>query len=198
MTNIVVMVSGNGSDLQSVIDGINNGKIDGKIMLVISSRSGVYAEQRALLCNIPYEVYERRNYSSGEEMFSKIESRLIEVKAELIVLAGYISIIPNSIVNRFRGRIINIHPSLIPKHCGKGYYGLKVHQSVIDSGDKESGVTIHFVNEDADNGQIIYQEKVCVNENDSAETLQARILEVEHRILPIIVSSLCDEIKKTQ
>ncbi|MEG1711366.1 MAG: formyltransferase family protein [Clostridia bacterium] len=113
MTNIVVMVSGNGSDLQSVIDGINNGKIDGKIMLVISSRSGVYAEQRALHSNIPYEVYERRNYSSGEEMFSKIESRLIEVKAELIVLAGYISIIPNSIVNRFRGRIINIHPSLI-------------------------------------------------------------------------------------
>lgn len=115
---------------------------------------------------------------------------LDEIEPDLIVLAGYVSILPPEIIDKYRGKIINIHPSLIPKHCGKGYYGLKVHESVLASGDTESGVTVHFVDEGADTGKIIRQEKVAVLPGDTPESLQQRVLCVEHKVLPEVVASL--------
>ena len=140
MKKIVVCVSGGGTDLQSIIDGVGNGSIKAGISLVISSRHGVFAEKRAEKHGIPYIVVSKTDYPDKKELYSEMLRILDEIEPDLIVLAGYVSILPPEIIDKYRGKIINIHPSLIPKHCGKGYYGLKVHESVLASGDTESGV----------------------------------------------------------
>ena len=181
MFKIAVLVSGGGTDLQSVIDAVENGYIDGKIEMVIGSREGIYALERAEKHNIDTFVVSRKAY--GEESSNKI-LELTKGKVDLIVLAGFLAILDGEILKEFDNKIINIHPSLIPSFCGPGMYGLKVHEAVIKSGVKFSGCTVHFVNSEVDGGAILLQEAVPVYFEDDAEILQKRILEKEHVILP--------------
>lgn len=181
MFKIAVLVSGGGTDLQSIIDAVESKKLDVKIEMVIGSRDNIYALERAKKHNIDTFVVSRKEY--GEEASNKI-LELTKGKVDLIVLAGFLAILDGEILKEFDNKIINIHPSLIPSFCGPGMYGLKVHEAVIKSGVKFSGCTVHFVNSEVDGGAILLQNAVPVYFEDDAETLQKRILEKEHIILP--------------
>ena len=181
MFKIAVLVSGGGTDLQSIIDAVENKHLNVKIEMVIGSRDNIYALERAEKHNIKTFVVSRREY--GEKSSDKI-LELTKGKVDLIVLAGFLAILDGEILKEFDNRIINIHPSLIPSFCGPGMYGLKVHEAVIKSGVRFSGCTVHFVNSEVDGGAILLQEVVPVYFEDDAETLQKRILEKEHEILP--------------
>ncbi|NSB16618.1 phosphoribosylglycinamide formyltransferase [Clostridium beijerinckii] len=181
MFKIAVLVSGGGTDLQSVIDAVESNYMNVKIEMVIGSRDNIYALERAKKHNIDTFVVNRREY--GEESSNKI-LELTTGKVDLIVLAGFLAILDGEILKEFDNRIINIHPSLIPSFCGPGMYGLKVHEAVIKSGVRFSGCTVHFVNSEVDGGAILLQEVVPVYFEDDAENLQKRILEKEHEILP--------------
>ncbi|MEY8381630.1 phosphoribosylglycinamide formyltransferase [Christensenellaceae bacterium 44-20] len=191
MKRLAVMVSGGGTDLQSVIDGVQSGKIPGEIAVVISSKPGVYALERAKKAGIPGVVICKKDYADEQAFFDANLGALREYGAEGVVLAGYLSILGKQMIEAYPEKIINIHPSLIPSFCGKGYYGLRVHQAVLDYGAKVSGATVHFVDEGADTGPIILQRAVSVLPEDTAESLQQRILEVEHEILPEAVALFC-------
>lgn len=183
MLNIGVLISGGGTNLQAIIDETKSGGINGKVKLVISNKEDAYGLERARLSGI------KAVYETDED---KIIGLLKENNIDLIVLAGYLKIITPKFVDEFRNKIINIHPSLIPSFCGKGYYGEKVHQGVIDYGMKVTGATVHFVDEGADTGAIIMQETVNVYENDDAKSLSKRVLEVEHRILKESIRLFCE------
>ena len=189
MFNIAVMVSGSGSNLQTIIDKANEGEIKGRVALVISDKADAYALKRAKDNYIP-------SYYIKNDIEKTLET-LEEHKIDLIVLAGYLSILPPEIIKEYQGRIINIHPSLIPKYCGKGFYGALVHQAVIAAGEKESGATVHFVDRGIDTGSVILQEKVKVEAEDTAQTLQKKVLEVEHKLLPkainLVLESMMEE-----
>lgn len=191
MKRLAVMVSGGGTDLQSVIDGVQSGKIPAEIAVVISSKPGVYALERAKKAGIPGVVICKKDYADEQAFFDANLGALREYGAEGVVLAGYLSILGKQMIEAYPEKIINIHPSLIPSFCGKGYYGLRVHQAVLDYGAKVSGATVHFVDEGADTGPIILQRAVSVLPEDTAESLQQRILEVEHEILPEAVALFC-------
>lgn len=191
MKRLAVMVSGGGTDLQSVIDGVQSGKIPAEIAVVISSKPGVYALERAKKAGIPGVVICKKDYADEQAFFDANLGALWEYGAEGVVLAGYLSILGRQMIEAYPNKIINIHPSLIPSFCGKGYYGLRVHQAVLDYGAKVSGATVHFVDEGADTGPIILQQAVSVLPEDTAESLQQRILEVEHEILPEAVALFC-------
>ena len=179
MLNIGVLISGGGTNLQAIIDETKSGGINGTVKLVISNKEDAYGLERARLSGI------KAIYETDED---KIIGLLKENNIDLIVLAGYLKIITPKFVDEFRNKIINIHPSLIPSFCGKGYYGEKVHQGVIDYGAKVTGATVHFVDEGADTGAIIMQETV----NDDAKSLAKRVLEVEHRILKESIRLFCE------
>lgn len=191
MKNIAVFASGSGSDMQSVIDACESGQINGKVVAVIASRPGIFALERAAKHNIPSKVFSVKEYGSPEAKDGAIVEYLRPMGIDLIVLAGYLSIVSKPLLDMYEGRIINIHPSLIPRHCGKGMYGLHVHESVLASGDKVSGCTVHFVDSGTDTGKIIRQVTVPVEEGDTPETLQARVLVQEHKLLPQVVAELC-------
>ncbi len=192
MKNISVMVSGGGTNFQALIDNIENGSIaDARIAQVISSKADAYALTRAEKHGIRRVYIGRKNYPDDEERNDAIIKALDEENTDLVVLAGYMSVLPPKLIEAYRNRIINIHPSLIPKYCGKGFYGHFVHEAVLAAGEKESGATVHFVDEGVDTGKIIIQEKVDVLDGDTPETLAARVLEVEHRILPQAVNMFC-------
>ena len=191
MKNIAVFASGSGSDMQSVIDACESGQINGKVVAVIASRPGIFALERAAKHNIPSKVFSVKEYGSPEAKDGAIVEYLKSMGIDLIVLAGYLSIVSKPLLDVYEGRIINIHPSLIPRHCGKGMYGLHVHESVLASGDKVSGCTVHFVDSGTDTGKIIRQVTVPVEEGDTPETLQARVLVQEHQLLPQVVAELC-------
>lgn len=191
MKRIAIFVSGSGSDMQSVIDAVNDGKINGKVVLIISNKSEVFALERASKLGIESAVFKLKDYANHADRDAAILKKLQEYDIDLIVLAGYLSLVTEVLIKPFEGRIINIHPSLIPKHCGKGYYGLKVHKAVLEAGDKETGATVHYVDEGADTGKIIAQVKVPVLDGDTPETLQQRVLEQEHILLPYVVAQLC-------
>lgn len=194
MKNIAVMVSGGGTDLQSVIDNIENGYIDNaRIVLVISSKSDAYALERAKKHGINSIYIGKGNYEDPSKRTEAVIKALRAVKADLVVLAGYMSVLDSTIIEAFRNKIINIHPSLIPKYCGKGFYGSRVHEAVIAGKEKESGATVHFVDEGVDTGEIILQESVPVLSDDTPETLASRVLELEHRLLPEAVKMFCDD-----
>lgn len=184
LKNIAVLVSGGGTNLQSIIDATEAGEINGQIKVVISNKENAYGLERARKHNI-------------EAVFENDEKKVIEILKEkeidIVVMAGYLKIISADFVNEFKNRMINIHPSLIPSFCGKGYYGKKVHQGVLDYGAKVTGATVHFVTEGADEGPIIMQEAVKVEQDDDADTLAARVLKVEHQILKKSVALLCDD-----
>lgn len=183
MLNIGVLISGGGTNLQAIIDETKSGGINGKVKLVISNKEDAYGLERARLSGI------KAIYETDED---KIIGLLKENNIDLIVLAGYLKIITPKFVDEFRNKIINIHPSLIPSFCGKGYYGEKVHQGVIDYGVKVTGATVHFVDEGADTGAIIMQETVNVEQDDDAKSLAKRVLEVEHRILKESIRLFCE------
>lgn len=190
MFKIAVLVSGGGTDLQSVIDAVENKYIDAKIEMVIGSKDGIYALERAKNHNIDTFVVSRKEYGD------KSSDRILELtkgKVDLIVLAGFLSILDGEILSEFDNRIINIHPSLIPAFCGPGMYGLKVHEAVIKSGVRYSGCTVHFVNSKVDGGAILLQEAVPVHFEDDPETLQKRVLEKEHIILPKAIKLLSED-----
>jgi len=178
---IAVLASGGGTNLQSIIDSIDNGNLNCKIEMVIASKEGIYALERAKVKGIKSYVISKEQY--GNKVSDKI-LELIRGKVDLIVLAGYLSILQGNILKEFKDKIINIHPSLIPSFCGPKMYGLKVHEAVINSGVKFTGCTVHFVNEEVDGGAIILQEVVPVYFEDTKEELQKRVLEKEHILLP--------------
>lgn len=182
MFNIAVLVSGSGSNLQSIIDGTLNGEIKGRVSVVISDRP-CYALERAIKHNIKTYMLERKEYKDklSDEILDKLED------ADLIVLSGYLSILKGKILQKFKHKIINIHPSLLPLFGGNGMYGLRVHEAAIDAGVKVSGCTVHFVDEDTDHGPIILQSTVPVYFNDTAKSLQERIIVVEHKTLVMAV-----------
>ena len=189
MFKIAVLVSGGGTDLQSIIDSVNNGEINGKIEMVISNKEGVFALERAKKNGIETHVVSRKEF--GDSQSDKI-LELIDGKVDLIVLAGYLSILQGKILDKFYNKIINIHPSLIPSFCGPNMYGLHVHEAVINQGVRYSGCTVHFVNNEVDGGAIILQDIVPVYFEDDAETLQKRVLEKEHILLPKAVKLISE------
>lgn len=192
---ITVFASGGGTDFQSVIDGVESGLIGAKINMLIAGKEGIYAIERAKRHGIPYRVFLKRNYGSLDGMFGEIVKLLKASGTDLIVLAGYLTILSPNIVRAYRGRIINIHPALLPKYGGAGMYGLKVHEAVLAAGEKESGCTVHFVDETPDTGKIIAQERVKVLPDDTPESLQQRVLQKEHILLPRVVANLAEEIQ---
>jgi len=178
---IAVLASGGGTDFQSIIDAVENKELNIKIEMLIASKDNIYAIERAKKHGIETHVVTRKEYK--EESSDKI-LELVKDKVDLIVLAGFLSILDGKILDEFENRIINIHPSLIPSFCGPGMYGLKVHEAAIEYGVKYSGCTVHYVNSKVDGGAILLQEAVPVYFEDNAETLQKRILEKEHILLP--------------
>lgn len=184
MKKIAVLASGSGGNLQAIIDAAENGFLkDIKVDCVISNKQDAYALKRAQEHNIDAIFLDDENLSR-EEYTKNIINELEKRNIDLICLAGFMLILTPNIIEKFRGRIINIHPALLPKFCGKGMFGKRVHKAVIESGEKESGATVHFVDEGCDTGPIIVQEKVKILEDDTPETLAKRVLEVEHRIYP--------------
>jgi phosphoribosylglycinamide formyltransferase-1 len=182
MKKIAVFVSGSGTNLQNIIDAIEKKEINAKIALVVASKQGIFAIERAKNANIPVSIYDKGNYENLSLMYADLIDELKEKGVEYIVLAGYLTILTPNIINAYRQKIINIHPSLLPKFGGKGYYGLKVHKAVIEAKEEVSGATVHFVDEEIDTGDIIAQVKVPVYEYDTPEMLQARVLKEEHKL----------------
>ena len=195
MKNIVVLVSGGGTNLQALIDAEKAGNIlGGKITCVISSNSSAYAIERAKINGISTRVIPRRDYSDSKSYSMAILNALDEEQADLVVLAGFMTILDECVTSKYAYKIINVHPALIPSFCGEGYYGLKVHEAALSYGVKVSGATIHFVNEEADAGAIILQGVVNVEKDDTPEVLQKRIMEnVEWKLLPKAVSLFCQD-----
>ena len=195
LKNIIVLVSGGGTNLQALIDAQNNGGIKGgRITCVISSRADAYALVRAMNNGISTRVIPRKSFESSEKYSEAIMEALYEEYADLVVLAGFMTIRDEKIIKAYPYKIINVHPALIPSFCGKGYYGLRVHEAALDYGVKISGATVHFVNEEADAGAIILQKSVEVKNNDTPEILQKRIMEqAEWKILPEAVSLFCQD-----
>ncbi|TXJ36549.1 phosphoribosylglycinamide formyltransferase [Brachyspira aalborgi] len=190
---IAVLVSGNGTNLQALINAQKNKIIkSGKIELVISNNSNAFALKRAEKSKIPFEIISKKECKKIEEFEKKLKEILKSYKIELIVLAGFMSVLSKNFVKDYPKRIINIHPSLIPSFCGKNFYGIKVHEEAIKRGVKITGATTHFVNEIIDGGEIIMQKAVKVLDNDTAEELQKRVMEsAEWIILPKTVEKVC-------
>ncbi len=190
---VSVLVSGGGSNLQSIIDHVENGSLPQvRIVQVISSNENAFALERAKKSGIKGIAIGKEQWPEENKRNQVLLSTLKEEDTDLIVLAGYMSILSPELIQSYPNQIINIHPSLIPKFCGKGFFGKRVHRAVIESGEKESGATVHFVDEGVDTGKIILQESVPVLEGDTADTLAERVLSVEHQILPKAIKMFCD------
>ena len=194
MMNIAVFVSGGGTNLQALIDAESRGEIkNGEITFVLASNENAYALERAKKAGIESTVVNRKSYSSKQEYDKAILDVLKDKDIDLIVLAGFLSILGEELVTKYRNKIINIHPSLIPMFCGDGFYGKKVHTAVLNSGVKVTGATAHFVNEITDGGAIILQKAVPVEQGDNEDILQYRVMrQAEWEILPKAVSLFCE------
>ena len=193
MLRVLVCVSGGGTNLQAVIDGIARKEIrNAQIVRVISNNRNAYALERARAANIDALCVSPRDYADRERFHAAFLSAVEEKEPDLIVLSGFLVVLPEEMIQKYRNRIINIHPSLIPSFCGKGYYGLTVHEKALERGVKVTGATVHFVNEVCDGGPIILQKAVAVADDDTPETLQRRVMEqAEWEILPEAVSLFC-------
>lgn len=194
MVKIAVFVSGGGTNLQALIDAENNGALGrGKLSLCVSSKEGAFALTRAENHGMKTAVISKKSFSSQEEYSKAMLDLLAAEKIDIIVLAGFLTILPTQIISSFQDKIVNVHPSLIPSFCGEGFYGLKVHQSALEYGVKVTGATVHLVSEIVDGGRILLQKAVDIDPNDTAETLQKRVMEqCEWVILPQAVKELCD------
>ena len=194
MLKLAVLVSGGGTNLQAIIDAIENGAItNAKIELVISNNKNAFALERAARSGIPARCISPRDYNSREQFEEELLETLLERQVDLVVLAGCLVVIPEKMVDAFKNRIINIHPSLIPSLCGTGYYGLKVHEEALRRGVKITGATVHFVDKGTDTGPIILQKAVEVQPGDTPETLQKRVMvEAEWQLLPKAIAMVCN------
>ncbi len=179
-----ILASGNGSNFQKIVDESEKGELPAKVVVLLSDRSDAFVLQRARNHQIPTYVVKPRDFSSQEEYEEKMIEILNQHCVQLVVLAGFMKILSPRFIRAFKDKVINIHPSLIPAFCGKGFYGMKVHQAAIEYGVKISGATVHFVNEDVDAGPIIIQKAVLVSDDDTPETLAEKVHRVEHEILP--------------
>lgn len=195
MKNIVVLVSGGGTNLQALIDAQNRNELgNGKITCVIASKADAYALERARNNGIKCRTLIRKDFPDISSYSEAMRDMLLEEKADLVVYAGFMTILNEKVCNEFPNKMINVHPALIPSFCGKGFYGLHVHEAVLKKGVKVSGATVHFVTAECDAGPIILQKAVEVMENDTPETLQKRIMEqAEWKILPKAVQLFCDD-----
>lgn len=191
--NITIMASGNGSNFISIYNAIKNGIINGRINLLISNkkRSGAvkFAEEK----NIYTKFLSKKIIESRKDYANFLEINLKQFETDLIILAGYLKMIPKEIIIMYKNRILNIHPSLLPKFGGKGFYGMKVHEKVISSNEKVSGATVHFVDEIYDNGPIIAQQKVNISPNETPLTLSKKVLDVEHKLFPHVIKKICED-----
>lgn len=192
-TKIAVMISGTGTNLQALIDKIHNKNTGGSIELVISNNKNAYGLVRARNSGIRTAVINKNQYDSALRYEEALINALEKAEINLIVLAGYLAFVPDKILEIYENRIISIHPSLIPAFCGEGFYGEKVHQEAINRGVKISGATVHFVNKIVDGGPIIIQKCVSVDFNDTVESLQKKVLEIEHEILPLAVKLFIED-----
>lgn len=189
---IGVLISGGGTNLQSIIDSIKAGHINGQIKLIISNKEEAYGLTRGKDSGIESIYIGRKNFSSEEEYNLKLIEEFKKRDIELIILAGYLKVLSKDFIQEFKNRIINIHPSLIPSFCGKGYYGERVHEEVLNYGVKFTGATVHFVDEGTDTGPIILQEIVKVEPKDTVDTLKEKVLKVEHEILVQGIKLYCE------
>lgn len=193
MTKIAVLVSGGGTNLQALIDAQARGEIvDGKLDFVLSSNPDAYALERAAKAGIETDVLRRRDFADAEQYGAALHEKLTARGIGLIVLAGFMTVLPDSFCRQWQNQIINVHPSLIPSFCGEGFYGLRVHEAALRKGVKVTGATVHFVSEVVDGGAIILQKAVEIEPDDTPETLQKRVMaQAEHILLPRAVSLFC-------
>lgn len=186
MSKLVVLVSGGGSNLQAILDAVATGEIKAQVAAVIADRD-CYGLERARQAGIPAYLLDRKLHRSD---LSEQITQLIPLDCDLIVLAGFLSILNSTFIQKWSNKIINIHPSLLPRHGGSGMWGLKVHQAALDAGDSESGCTVHYVSEEIDGGAIIAQQAVAISSDDSAESLQQKVLHFEHQLLVSVIAKL--------
>lgn len=180
---IAVMISGGGTNLQAIIDAVENGVLNLEIGCVVSNRKNAFGLERAKLANINTYYIGKGNYPDFQDRDKALLSVMKEHAIDIIVLAGYLDILSKEVISAYEHRVVNIHPSLIPKYCGKGFYGMHVHEAVIAGGDAHTGVTVHYVDQGVDTGEIIAQKVLDVLPEDTAETLSHRVLELEHVLL---------------
>jgi len=188
--NIVVFASGSGTNFQAIIDAVSDGRIAGKITGLIASKDKIGAIEKAVKASIPYSVINPSHYSGNDKFTVKLLNCLDTLEPDLIVLAGYVVKVPVEVIKAYKGRIINIHPALLPKYGGRGFYGISVHKAVLDADETVSGCTVHFVDHEYDRGEIISQRKVTILPHDTPETLSLRILKEEHELLPEVIAKL--------
>ena len=196
MLNIAVLVSGGGTNLQAILDAERRGEIPGgKVTLVVASKPGVYALERAANAGVESCVVSRKNFESSAAFDEALLNTLKDHNIDLVVLAGFLSILGENVIKAYPNRILNIHPSLIPSFCGPGMYGLKVHEAALEKGVKVTGATVHFVNEICDGGQILLQKAVEIQPGDTSEVLQKRVMEqAEWKLLPAAIAMVCAQL----
>ena len=196
MLNIAVLVSGGGTNLQAILDAERRGEIPGgKVTLVVASKPGVYALERAANAGVESCVVSRKNFESSAAFDEALLNTLKDHNIDLVVLAGFLSILGENVIKAYPNRILNIHPSLIPSFCGPGMYGLKVHEAALEKGVKVTGATVHFVNEICDGGQILLQKAVEIQPGDTPEVLQKRVMEqAEWKLLPAAIAMVCAQL----
>lgn len=196
MINIVVFASGSGTNFQSIIDATESGQIDGRIRGLITNKTNIQAIDRAQNHDIEHKYLSPSQFSGKFEYTEALLAQLDEWDTDLIALAGYMIKVPVEVVQKYEGRMINIHPALLPKYGGKGFYGMNVHRAVIENGESESGCTVHLVTEEYDEGPILAQQKVPVKESDDASDLAERILKEEHKLFPKVIAKLADQLNQ--
>ncbi len=196
MKNIAVLVSGGGTNLQAILDAEARGENPhGKVTLVVASKPGVYALERAAAAGVESAVVRRRDYADSEAFDAALVRVLQEHSIDVVVLAGFLSVLGPSVIEAYRDRILNVHPSLIPSFCGPGFYGLRVHEAALARGVKVTGATVHLVNEECDGGPILLQKAVDILPGDTPETLQKRVMvEAEWQLLPKALAMVCEQL----
>ena len=194
MVKIAVLVSGGGTNLQALIDAQGRGEIsEGKLSLVVASKPEIYSLERAQKAGIPAIVLRKKDFDTQEAYDAALIQTLENAGIGLVVMAGFLTIIGEQVIRKFENRILNIHPSLIPSFCGEGFYGLRVHEAALKRGVKVTGATVHFVNEICDGGPIVFQKAVAVEDGDTPESLQLRVMQqAEWKILPRAVALFCE------
>lgn len=191
-----MFASGSGTNFQAIIDAVNNGQVNGHIQGLITNKKGIQAIDRAQKNNIEHRHLSPDDFSSDQEYVDTLLGQLQDWNTDLIALAGYMIKIPTQVIESYQNRILNIHPSLLPKYGGKGFYGMNVHRAVIENREKESGCTVHIVTEEYDKGPILGQRKVPVKKSDDPKTLAKRILKEEHKLFPEVIAKRADQLNK--
>lgn len=194
MINIVVFASGSGTNFQSIINAVESGQIAGRIRGLITNKTGIQAIERAQKHGIEHVYLRPSNFSSYPNYVDALLNQLKSWETDLIVLAGYMIKVPPEVIDEYEERIVNIHPSLLPKYGGKGFYGMNVHRAVIENDETESGCTVHIVTEEYDQGPILGQRKVPVKKSDDPKSLAERILKEEHQLFPAVIAELADQL----